>query len=73
MELNAYNYTQLIFDKYLQICAEKKGYLSMNDSGEIGHTKISREDIRSLPIFCLKFDSKDFNGSPKTENIWKIH
>lgn len=46
----------------------------MNDSGEIGHTKISREDIRSLHlIFCLKFDSKDFNGSPKTENIWKIH
>lgn len=24
-------------------------------------------------LFCLKFDSKDFNGSPKTENIWKIH
>lgn len=54
MELNAYNYTQLIFDKYLQICAEKKGYLSMNDSGEIGHTKISRKDIRSLPPILSK-------------------
>lgn len=54
MGLNAYNYTQLIFEKYLQICAEKKGYLSMNDSGEIGHTKISREDIRSLPHILSK-------------------
>lgn len=54
MESNAYNYTQLSFDKYLQICAEKKGYFSMNDSGEIAHAKISRKDIRSLPHILSK-------------------
>lgn len=57
------------------IGAEKKGCLSMNDSGEIGHTQ--RKDLEKIQdlylIFCLEFDSKDFNGSPNTEYIWKIH